>query len=209
MRSRPTSATVMVALVPAVAAALLSCAPATPTAQPPRVAETAPVGTPVGTPLDTPADTPAGAPAASGADTVSVTTPKKVAAILDCAAFLPAVAEATGIDAAVKKGESTAELCRYSLPYNRGLTTASIFFRAEPPGTPSYQPTDELFGNTAYQVDGDAGKDCGFSVALDAAKAAHQHGSHLTVLGTYEGREEPCVISKRLTEIVFGLLAAG
>jgi hypothetical protein len=195
----------MVALVPAVAAALLSCAPATPTAQLPRVAETAPADTPA----DAPADVPAGAPAASAPVSVSVTTPKEVAAILDCAAFLPAVAEATGIDAAVKKGESTAELCRYSLPYNRGLTTASIFFRAEPPGTPSYQPTDELFGNTAYQVDGDAGKDCGFSVALDAAKAAHQHGSHLTVLGTYEGREEPCVISKRLTEIVFGGLADG
>ncbi|MFC7613132.1 hypothetical protein ACFQV2_05350 [Actinokineospora soli] len=138
---------------------------------------------------------------------VSVTTPKKVGAVLDCGRFLPAVVQGTGIDATVKADESTAELCRYALPYNRGLTTASIFFRAEPPGTPSYRPVGELFGNTAYQVDGAAGKDCGISVALDARKQAHQHGSHLTVLGTYEGREEPCAITRRITEIVFGQLA--
>lgn len=191
---RPPTASALVAaaltvvLVPA-------CAPAAPLAQAPRsaVADPGPVAAPPASPRT--------------ANVVSVTAPKRVAEVLDCADFLPAVAEATGIDAAVKESESTTELCRYALPYNRGVTTASIFFRAEPPGTPSYQPTGELFGNTAYQVDGEAGKDCGVSVAIDAAKQAHQHGSHLTVLGTYEGREEPCVITRRITEIVFAQLA--
>ena len=191
MRLRTASALVTAALtVPSLAA----CAPGSPAAAPPRSAAAVPAA-------------PAAAPPAAAV--VSVTTPKRVAAELDCGRFLPAVVQATGIDATVKGSESTAELCRYALPYNRGITTASIFFRAEPPGTPSYRPAGELFGNTAYQVDGAAGKDCGFSVAIDAEKQAHQHGSHLTVLGTYEGREEPCVITRRITEIVFGQLADG
>ncbi|MGQ0837651.1 hypothetical protein [Actinokineospora sp.] len=139
----------------------------------------------------------------------TVRMPKRVPAILDCAEFVPALARVTGTRVTVKADESSAELCRYRLPYPRGTTGASILFRAEPPGTPSYQPIGDLFGNTAYQVGGVGGKDCGLSVALDPGRQPHEHGSHLTVLGTYEGVEQPCALTRKAIEAVFNLLADG
>ncbi|MGW5054220.1 hypothetical protein [Actinokineospora sp. NPDC004072] len=185
MRSRTSAAPLVAA---ATLAALAACAPGTPAGLAPRSVVAEP-GPPVS--------------AVAAADpAVVVAVPKRVGAV-DCARFVPALVAATGVDARVREHESTPELCRYELPYNRGITTASVFFRAEPPGTPSYRPTEDLFGNTAYEVDGSAGKDCGISVAIDASKQAHEHGSHLTVLGTYEAVEEPCVVTRRIAETIF------
>ncbi|GGS12819.1 hypothetical protein GCM10010171_00620 [Actinokineospora fastidiosa] len=174
-------------------ALLPACAPGSPAARAPR-----------STVVDTEPPPASVVPAKAAAVTVAL--PKAVAAELDCERFLPALAQATGIDVEVREHESTAELCRYALPYNRGITTASVFFRAEPPGTPSYRRTEDLFGNTTYEVDGSAGKDCGISVAIDAGRQAHEHGSHLTVLGTYEAVEEPCVVTRRIAENIFAEL---
>ncbi|MGX7825112.1 hypothetical protein ACTG9Q_08460 [Actinokineospora sp. 24-640] len=190
---RPRSAAALVSTV--LSALLLSaCAPADPAAQAPRSAVADPGPAAVG---DEPVLT---------AGTVLVTTPKRAPAVLDCGRYLPVLRRVTGIDVEVRAAESTGQLCRYALPYNRGTTTASVFFRAEPPGTPSYRPTAALFGNSTYQVGGNAGKDCGFSVAIDAAKRPHQHGSHLTVLGTYEAVEKPCTVAKAITEVLFDQL---
>lgn len=179
------------------ALALPACAPRAEVAPapPPRTGEPAPT-----------ADAVEVDPAVT-ATSVVVRAPKRVPAALDCGAFVVPLSRATGVKAEVKAEESTAELCRFRLPYTRGATSASILFRAEPPGTPSFKPVGELFGNTAYQVGGAAGKDCGLSIVLDPVKPAHQHGSHLTVLGTYEGAESPCVITHRVTETVFDRLA--
>lgn len=173
---------------------LSACAPADPAAQAPRSA------------VADPGPAAVGEEPVLAAGPVMVTTPKRAPAELDCGHYLPVLRRVTGIDVEVKAAESTATLCRYTLPYNRGTTTASVFFRAEPPGTPSYRPTEALFGNSTYRVGGNAGKDCGYSVAIDAAKRPHQHGSHLTVLGTYEAVEKPCAVARSLTEVIFGQL---
>ncbi len=153
-----------------------------------------------------PSPPPAPEPLADDAAQVTVRQPKEVSLVLDCVEFLPELYRATGLKATVMEDQSTAELCRYSLPYTRMTTSASVFFRAEPPGTPSFQPIGELFGNTAYHVGASDRKDCGYSVALAGDKPAHQHGSHLTVLGTYEGVEPPCEVAQRLTETIFDSL---
>lgn len=146
------------------------------------------------------------APVAEDVPAVTVAHPKEVALVLDCADFLPEIMRATGLKVTIKADESSAELCRYGLPYTRTTTSASVFFRAEPPGTPSFRPIGELFGNTAYRVGKSDRKDCGLSVALAKDKPAHQHGSHVTVLASYEGVEPPCEVTERITEAIFDSL---
>ncbi|MBM7772119.1 hypothetical protein JOD54_002323 [Actinokineospora baliensis] len=133
---------------------------------------------------------------------IMVGSPKTVPTPLDCATYVPLISRATGV-----KAEPLAEsagLCRYRLPYPRATTNVAVFFRAEPPGTPSYVPTTDHFGNTSYQVVGPDPAACGLAVALDPYLAPHEHGSHLTVLGSFDSA--PCPTAKKITESIFDRL---
>ncbi|RLK54695.1 hypothetical protein [Actinokineospora cianjurensis] len=131
-----------------------------------------------------------------------VGSPKLAPAILDCPSYVPLISKATGVKAEPLLG--TPDLCRYRLPYARGTTNVSILFRAEPPGTPSYVRTEDHFGNTAYQVIGPDPTACGLAIALDPYLAPHEHGSHLTVLGSFE--TAPCATVRKIIDPLFARL---
>ncbi|WP_253890608.1 hypothetical protein [Actinokineospora diospyrosa] len=183
MLARPTAV-----LLTALTAA--GCATSTAT---PR-AELAPVR------IDSPAPTTAApSPTRTRQPGIMVGSPKTVPSPLDCPSYVTLITKATGVKA--EPLPDATGLCRYRLPYARGTTNISIFFRAEPPGTPSYIPTSDHFGNTAYQVTGPDPSACGLAVALDPYLAPHEHGSHLTVLGSFES--SPCLAAKKITEAIF------
>ncbi|WP_026426153.1 hypothetical protein [Actinokineospora inagensis] len=128
-----------------------------------------------------------------------VGSPKTVPDDIDCAQFTPLINKATGVKA--EPLDSSAQLCRYRLPYPRGTTNVSVMFRAEPPGTPSYVRTADMYGNTAYQVVGVDSAACGYAVALDPYLAANERGSHLTVLGSFENN--PCGVARKIIDAIF------
>ncbi|WP_018684097.1 hypothetical protein [Actinokineospora enzanensis] len=132
---------------------------------------------------------------------ITVGSPKIVPATVDCAGYLPTFAKATGVKPDLLQ-ESTADLCRYRLPYPTGTTFASVFFRAEPPGTPSYIPVADVDGNSAFAVSGGNPSACGLSIALDPYLEPAEHGSHLTVLGGFTNA--PCpTVARKIADAVF------
>ncbi|WP_139190679.1 hypothetical protein [Actinokineospora iranica] len=133
---------------------------------------------------------------------VTVSTQKRVPAMVDCLGYVSVVTKATGVRASLVEDESTHQLCRYRLPYAGPASGVSVLFRAEPPGTPSYRHIEEIYGNTAYRVgEGDGEDSCGLSVALDPYLEAHEHGSHLTVLGSYG--DSACDVTRKILDAVF------
>ncbi|WP_146108323.1 hypothetical protein V5P93_001050 [Actinokineospora auranticolor] len=136
---------------------------------------------------------------------ITVATPKVVPDAVDCVSYVPLISKATGTRATQIADEQTTAVCRYRLPYPRGTTNVAVFFRAEPPGTPSYTKTEDINGNTAYTVLGEDPSACGLSITLDRYLAPNQHGSHLTVLGTFE--TAPCATTRKITDAVFDRLA--